>query len=128
MRGIERKPLPRKLARERTRERGRERERERESGGAISALRGTDRDAEASAASADSLSNGASYRPIIERAATRGEARDARRELIKPDGLLLSAVAGPRIAVMYRFLIKTHPRAATSLRLSRLLAPRQAGS
>lgn len=41
-----------------------------------------------------------------------------RRELIKPDGLLLSAVAEPRIGVMYRFLIKTHPQAATSLRLS----------
>jgi len=48
-----------------------------------------------------------------------------RRELIKPNGLLLSAVAKPRIDVMYRFLIKTYPRAATSLRLSRLLAPRQ---
>lgn len=49
-----------------------------------------------------------------------------RRELIKPDGLLLSAVAEPRIGVMYRFLIKTHPRAATSLRsLSRPSSNRQ---
>lgn len=44
-----------------------------------------------------------------------------RRELIKPDGLLLSAVAEPRIDVIYRFLIKINPRAATSLRLSRPL-------
>jgi len=125
MRGIERKALPRKLARARARER----ERDGESGGYFGLARNRSRcRSERRAASADSLSNGASYRPIIERAATRGEARDARRELIKPDGLLLSAVAGPRIAVMYRFLIKTHPRAATSLRLSRLLAPRQAGS
>lgn len=44
-----------------------------------------------------------------------------RRELIKLDGLLLSAVAEPRIDVMYRFLIKINPRAATSLRLSQPL-------
>ena len=72
-----------------------------------------------SGASAGSLSNGGSCRPIIELAATWGEA--------PIDAALLGSmlrsppVARPRIGVMYRFLIKIHPRAATSLRLPPLL-------